>query len=230
MVPFVLKRETSARVDLRTGRTAYDLTLQVAWETGLPVYRIDAEPRIAKGRDDAGHSITVPAIDSRIPVAGMATQLTVRLEGLQRAAKKIDVLQGNFRATVAERMHDFTFDDLTVATSKKSDGVEVVMRKFEKEGTYWIADLQLRYPPESAVFESFETYWISQNQFTLLDPNGKKFSTDDIEINGHALRYRFKEGAGFKPMNLKGWKLEYVTPGILKEVPIRFELKEIQLP
>ena len=91
--------------------------------------------------------------------------------------------------------------------------------------------MQLHYPANSAKFESFETYWLSRNRLTLIAPDGKtKHTTEDVEINGTALRDRFKEGKNFQPQNLRGWKLEYESPGVMREVSVRFELKGIGLP
>jgi hypothetical protein len=231
--PFrVSARQVDARIDLQTGKALYDLTLEVAWEARLPVYRIGAQPRIAKGEDDAGRPVTANPVDSRLPAVGTATLVNVRLEGLTRASKQIALLQGSFRATAAEELLRFTFDDLTQSATKSERDVAVEFKKFEKQGTYWIADLQLHYPAQSAAFESFETYWLGRNRFTLLAPDKTRHvvSQEDVESNGSALRYRLKEGKAFKPANLKGWKLEYETPGVMREIPVRFELKGISLP
>jgi len=229
--PFrVAATSVDARIDLRTGLTAYDLTLEVAWESRLPVYRIDAAPRIAQGRDDAGRPIRVLPIDARNPVAGVYSPLRVRLEGLTRQSQRIDLLQGTLGATVAEEMLRFRFDLGTPAVKQTKEGVEVSLNRFEKQGTAWLADVVLHYPDTSAAFESFETYWLGRNRFTLIGPDGKtRVVCDDVEINGNSLRYRIKQ-SDFQPKDLKGWTLEYETPGPMREVPIAFTLKNIPLP
>jgi hypothetical protein len=221
-----------SRIDLQTGKAVYDLNLEIAWESRLPVYRIDAHPRILKGTDDAGRAITVKPIDSRTPVSGMVAMTRVRLDGITRDSKQVALLQGTFHVTVAEEMLRFAFDDIGKPSALKQKGVEVALRRFAKDGSYWIADIELRYPPGGAVFESFETYWVSRNRIVLIAPDGTKVSTADEEINGNAVRYRLKEdkAKGFAPLSLKGWKMEYETPGALREVPVKFELKGIALP
>jgi hypothetical protein len=230
--PFRIEaKEVQARLDLQTGKTIYELTLEIAWEARLPVYRVDAHPRIVKGTDDAGRAITARPIDARTPVAGVSTTMHVRLDGLTRNSKHIALLEGTFNATAAEEMLRVTFDDVTKPKALKERGVEIELLKFDKQGTYWIADMHLHYPAHSASFETFETYWSSRNRFTLIAPDGKtKFTTEDVESNGPALRYRFKERKDFKPVGLKGWKVEYETPGVMRETPVRFELKGIGLP
>jgi hypothetical protein len=232
--PFrVTAKEMESRIDLQTGKTSYDLTLEISWESRLPVYRIDAHPVLSKATDDAGRPVTVRPYDARNPVSGNVAATRVRLEGLTRASKTIAVLEGSFRATAADGMLRFAFDDLTKPTSLTQKGVTDVVRKFEKAGTFWVADVEVRYPTGGAVFESFETYWLGRNTMTLTAPNGTtKFTADDEEINGSSVRYRFKadKARGLAPADLKGWTMTYETPGPLREVPVRFELKGIDLP
>jgi hypothetical protein len=232
--PFrIAARSVEARIDLQTQKRVYDLTLELAWEARLPVYRVDACPRIAKGQDDAGRAVTVKPIDSRNPVDGVVTMMRVPLEGLDRASKQIGILEGSFRVTAAEELLRFAFDDLTKTSAVKQQGVEIVLRTPAKEGAYWLLDVELHYPKGSAVFESFETYWVSRNRLTLIAPDGRsRFVAADEEINGNVVRYRFKQNKakGFAPQTLKGWNAEYDAPGVLREVPVRFELKGIMLP
>jgi hypothetical protein len=220
--PFrIAARTVEARLDLQTGKTLYDLTLELAWEPRLPVYRVDAYPRIAKGADDAGRALAVKPFDARNPVDGVVTLIRVPLEGLNRSSKQISLLQGSLRVTAAEEMLRFAFDDLTKPMALMQNGVEVALQKFAKEGTFWIVDVELRYPKVSASFESFETYWVGRNRLTLVAPDGAaKFTTADEEINGNRVRYRFKEDKA----------MQYEAPGVLREVPVAFELKGIALP
>jgi len=232
--PFrIAAKAVEARIDLQTGKRLYDLSLELAWEARLPVYRVDAHPIIEKARDDAGRAIEVKPFDGRLPVDGVAAQLRIPLEGLTRQSNQIALMQGTFRVTAAEEMLRFDFDDVTKAATVRRRGVEVSLRKAAKEGTSWIVELGLRYPRGGAVFESFETYWTSRNRLTLTAPDGTtRYAATDEELNGNTVIYRFKEdkAKGFAPMNLKGWKLEYEAPGPFKEVPVKFELKGISLP
>ena len=232
--PFrVVATAVESRVELLSGRRSYDFSLEIAWEARLPVYRIDSRPKLEAGKDDRGRSISVKPVESRAPVSGVFATLRIPLDGLERESKTIEVLRGTFQVTTANEMLRFEFNDLSKPEVKKDKGVEVALKKFAQEGTFWIADIQLRYPPGGAVFESFETYWLGRNRLTLVPPNGAmKLTSTDEEINGNAIRYRFKEDKvkGLTPAMLTGWKLEYETPGVLREVPLRFEFKGIALP
>ncbi len=217
--------------DLIGGSAHYELTLEIAWESRLPVFRMDAAPTIDKGEDDAGRPIRVKPIASRVGVDGVAALVKVRMDGITRQSKQIAVLKGSYLVTLAEEMVRCRFDDLgKLPAVKKQNGVDIQLKRFAKEGSFWIADIDLGYPPGGPVFESFEIYWLSRNRITVISPDGKKITTDDEQINGSSIRYRFKETKDFKPANLNGWKLEYETPGVMREVPVKFELKGIPLP
>lgn len=224
-------REIEIRRDLVRGVTIYDLTLEVAWEARLPVCRIDASPVIVKGEDDNGKPISVKPIASRVAVDGVSTLLQVRLEGITRESKQIALLKGSYRVTAAEEMLRYQFIDLgKLPTTSTQNGVGVTVKRIAKEGSFWNVEIDLKYPPDGPVFESFETYWLSRNRIALISPDGKKITTSNEEIDGTSLRYRFKETAEFKPADLKGWKLEYETTGAMREVRVNFELKGIPLP
>jgi len=229
--PFrIVAKDVDARINLESGKTSYDLTLEVAWESRLPVLRADTLPRITKGEDDAGKPITASPISARASIAGNHAILRVPLNGLSRESKQIALLRGELTVTAAEEMLRFKFDDVTKPARLKMKGVEVVLKRFVKEGAFWIADVQVLDPDSQATFESFETYRWSRNRLTLFAPDGKqKWTNDDPEEIG-LLRYRFKESKDFKPESLKGWTVEYETPGSLREVPVQFELKGIRLP
>lgn len=231
--PFrISAREMEARRDLLNGSSFHDLTLEIAWEARLPVCRMDAAPTIVKGEDDAGRPITVKPVATRIAVDGISALIKVRLEGVTRDSRQIALLSGNLRITAAEEMLRFTFDDLgKFPIAMKRNGVGVAVTRVAKDGTYWIADVDLTYPADGPIFESFESNWLSRNRIVLVSPTGARFTPIDEEINGPAIRYRFKESDDFKPNgNLKGWKLEYESIGAMREAPVRFELKGIALP
>lgn len=231
--PFrVAVRRIDVQSDLGDGVSSYIMTLEIAWEPRLPVVRIDAVPTIQTGHDDAQRPITVQPFKSRNMLDdGSVTSAKVRLEGIKRESKQIAVLTGSYRVTAAEEKLRYSFDDLgKFPVAMNRSGVGVNVRSFAKVGTFWIADIDLSYPPDGPVFESFENSWLSRNQLTLVTPDGKKHTTTEGEINGYSIQYRFKETDDFKPGNLKGWKLEYETTGAMREVDVKFELKGIPLP
>ncbi|HEY8503461.1 MAG TPA: hypothetical protein VIL46_02690 [Gemmataceae bacterium] len=237
--PFrIAARELAARRDLDTGRSTYHLALSVNWEPRFKVFRIDAYPTVTSGRDDRGGVVTAPAVKAKTPVTGFQADSRVRLEGLSADSRAVAELSGAFTATVAEKMLLFRFDDLTAAQplTQKQEGVTATLRRFEKRGDRWVAEVELRYPPGQPEFESFES-WLGENRLTLVAPGGRRrFPSEDYEVlaGGEVarVRYLFEEDPdrGLTPGDRKGWSLEYETPSPLKEVTVPFTLRDIPLP
>lgn len=229
--------EVLARRDLQTGRTAYDLSLGVNWEPRLKVIRMDAYPRIREAIDDQGQRLTVPAIETKVPVTGYQATSTIGLDGLTRESRAIAIVAGEFTITFAERMLVFRFDDLTALPAEfAQEGVRLILQKPEKVNNRWFVNVKVTYPPDQPEFESFES-WLHGNRITLIAPGGEQeFSTDDYSLTDQGRTvlgsYVFTEDAesGLTPGDWKGWSLRYETPSVLREEVVPFRLSEIALP
>ena len=123
----------TARADAATGETAYTLGLDVQWEPRFPVFRIDAQPRIANAKDNLGNVLTVKSASVKSGVAGYSHAADVRVEGLTRAATKIASIAGEFTVTAAPKMLAFEFLDLAkLPVTKEIDGVKATLAKVLK--------------------------------------------------------------------------------------------------
>lgn len=231
----VVATGVTARADYETGRTIYDVWLELHWEPRFPVFRVDAQPKVTRAVDDLGTPLSVPAVGVKSPVSGYSHATAVRVEGLTRKAAKIVTLAGSFTVTASPKMLTFTFDDLSapLPVEKEQDGVKVAMTKFARRDGRWEAELRLDYPPGHPEFESFES-WASGNAIKLIAPGRTKSSAEetfDLTGSGRSVvaTYRFPASAG-PGADRQGWMLVYETPAPLVEFPVRFELKDLPLP
>ena len=223
-------KQIEARLDSTSGQSSYDITMEIAWESQIPVLRIDAVPTITEAEDDGNHHLSVKPISARNPTEGTHFIAKFRVDGLSRKSQKISRLQGSIGVTAAQSMLHFSFNQLAKPQTKKVQNVSLSLQRCIRRGSFWLVDLAIQYPADSPVFESLETYWASRNQITLIAADGTKIRTENEEINGSALRYRFKESPLLKNETLPQWRLEYDAPGTLHEVPIHFQFKDIPLP
>jgi hypothetical protein len=219
-------RETLARGDLQAGTSTYDVTLEVCWEPRLNTYRIDTAPKITAATDDTGKALSVASGGARTFTSGNVAALSVRPLGLTRVAKKL-TLSGSIMVTIADELLTFTFDVAKPAAVPKQKGVTVTIAKSGADGADWFADVELRYPPGGATWESNEYYWARNNEMRLLSPKGDPIKADRVDFGEGSIRYVFKNRAGQVGT---GWKLDYRTPGPMREVVVPFELKDIPLP
>jgi len=228
-------RSVTGRLLFDTGATFHELQLLVHWEPRFHVFRIDSTPRIAAAKFDKSNDlITDPAVTRQYPT-GASAEMRVRLAGLPRRAAKIDAIAGEIRATAAEKMLTFQFDNLasTAPVEKKIDRVTAGLKPltFDETTRTWEVELELVYPPGGPVFESFEEHkWLRDNRLRLVSPEAKPFIPDseDVVASGNKVSatYRFKGG---NP-KAKGWSLVYEAPGPLVEVMVPFKLENIPVP
>lgn len=230
--------EIRARINLLRGQRLTEASLQVQWEPGLKVYRLDAYPTLTAGLDDQGRKLSAPTIAATTTPIGNQAQSILRLQGLDRTAQQLRRLAGKLQAVVADKMQLFSFADLgrPFPLSQEKNGVRVTVQAVSKEGDRWRVELELVYPPDRPTFESFESF-LGDNRLVLLPPKGgERFSTDDFEISQqldrYRIRYRFPEKLfqDNPPQVLKGWSLLYKTPVRLNEVTIPFAFQNVPLP
>jgi hypothetical protein len=219
-------REVFIRGDAESGNAGYTILIDVAWEPWLNTYRIDTVPKITDAKDDAGHSIKVPIGGSRTFTTSNFAELTVRPQGLTRDSKRL-TLSGSMMVTIADKLLTFTFDAVTgkPVGDATQDGVSVNLTKNGPDGNDWVAIVGLNYPKSDVVWESHEYAWHRNNVMRLLPPKGEPIVADMVEAAD--LRYGFKGRA--KQVG-PGWKLDYRTPGPMREIELKFELKDIKLP
>lgn len=235
--PFrVCVRSVTGRLLLDAGAAIHTVQLDVHWEPRYPVYRIDSNPRLRAAKYDKSSDLIADSGVTRHHPTGAATEMTIRLAGLPRRALKIDVLAGEFRATMAEKMLTFSFDDLTGPTmiAKPQDLVTAKAKPFVFDETTktWEVELELEYPRGGPTFESFEEHkWLRDNRLQLMSPQGKTVNPDSEDVTASSNKvlatYRFK---GIPNPKMKGWALVYEAPGPLSEVTVPFKLENIPLP
>ena len=216
-------REVYARIDPETGKSGYEVTLEVCWEPSLLAYRIDSSPTIAKATNDRGKDIVIRTGGSRALTTGNLATLSVRPE-LGRGDKSISV-KGSVGVTIADKLLTFTFDANKPQPVPAQDGVTATVRKAGADGAHWFAEIEVKHAQGGVTVESHEYELLRHNVARLIPPKGDPLPADLVEAAD--LRYGFKNRA----MQVgPGWKLEYRTPGPMREIVVPFELKDIPLP
>ncbi len=240
--PFrVAVRQVRAVKDFDTGKAYTELALDVHWEPRFEVYRISSAPTLGAVFDDAGKKLATSGAGSKVPAAGYSQAGTVRIENVPRSATKLARVEGTFTVTAAERMLAFAFDDLTAtATAERTQaGVTARLKPLRKVENVWEAEVELKYPADRPVFESFEAFvWATRNKARLIAPGGAFVldadpDPDFPENPGRvSIVYRFTENPAKKLVlgDRREWKLVYLTPAPLAEYAVPFVLTDVPLP
>jgi hypothetical protein len=216
-------REVYARIDPETGKSTYEVTLETSWEPWLLAYRIDTTPVDAKVKNDRGEELLVRKGESRTLTSGNVATLSVRPEAT-RTDKSLTI-SGSVRVTIADKMLIFTFDAAKPQAAPAQDGVNARVTKSGVDGSDWYAVIEVKQPKSDVVVESHEYALFRNNTARLIPPTGEPIAADLLEPAD--MRYGFKGRA--KQVG-PGWKLEYRTPGPLREIVVPFELKNVRLP
>jgi hypothetical protein len=219
-------RDVFIRGDGESGMAGYTIHIDVAWEPWLNTYRIDTTPKITEAKDNSGSSVKVPAGGSRSFTTSNFAELTVRPQGLTRDSKRLSI-SGSILVTISDKLLTFSFDAVNgkPVGNAVQDGVSVNLTKHGPDGNDFVAIVGLNYPKSDVVWESHEYAWHRNNVMRLLPPKGEPIVADLVEAAD--LRYGFKGRA--KEVG-PGWKLDYRTPGPMREIEVKFELKDIKLP
>jgi hypothetical protein len=238
----VVAQQVVGRALLDQGVTFHEVHLLVHWEPRLRVYRIDTAPKVSKATDVPGSKITAEGGGAQALPLDATSEMKVRLSGLTRDSDKITALAGVFTVTAADKLLAFTFEapgGKLPAEQKDATGVTAALKRVQKKDDTWEIAVDVTYPPNQPVFESFQgEWWLRDNRLTVRSPDGKAYVIDDYEIpmpdSPLPLRvvHRFKEDAakGLGNPTEKGWSIVYETPAPLAEVKVPFELKDIPLP
>ncbi len=242
----VVKRLSAVR-DLETDAHFYVVSLEVAWEPGVKPFFMDMPPKGLKVLDDKMREIKYEDEGAgRQPVQGRTAEINLRLAGVPRTTNKIATLGGTVTLIGPTKWLTFTFDNLAnakadpKAATSTQEGVTTKLSKLEFKSDIWVVEVSLEYPKDGPKLESFEVGdFVAYNTCLLKNKDGKTVPDAGSETSGGmgtkaAVTYLFSlldHKAVFGPKPDPGqWGLVYKTPGPLKEIPVKFEFKDLLLP
>lgn len=234
--PFrVAVQQVAGRTDFDTGRTTTEVTLVLHWEPRLPVFRVSGEPTLTHVSDDRGDRPQPPPARARAAPTGCQFVTTVRLAGVPRSATKLTRLAGTFTAAAAAEMLTFRVADLGATPAAEArGGVTVTAGRPVRIGDRYDLAIDLKYPPPTVEFESFEAgAWLADNRLTLTSPAGRPYTpvSDDFRPAGASTTAVYRFPAGTPGLDkAAGWSLTYTTPSPLAEYNVSFDLRDIPLP
>jgi hypothetical protein len=162
-------------------------------------------------------------------VAGI--ELVLPLKRPPRSAQRIASLRGRFTAVVPGREESFEFRDLPGSRNRveQRGGVKVVLEQVRKNRATYEFRIRLILPQEN---ESFQSHldWAANNLVFLVAPDGTRIENPNYERyserpNEIGMAYLFAV-----PGDLKEYALVYRTPAALINLPVEYELRDLELP
>ena len=221
-------------------RQAMRLGLEVAWEPRLSPISLRLPLSGVKATDDQGNAVAVSGegvSETSATPGTFGQELTVPLALPSRDVKKIASLKGTLEVLVPGRTSTFQFEKIkrgdpelkNPLASQRQSGVQVVLHRIVQNGDVWQIGIVLRFDKSQGALASHRD-WYAANPTYLLDADGKK-----IDWDGQELYRRTEDDVGMLynydlPNGPEGLTLVYKTPSLIMNLPVTFEIKDIELP
>lgn len=227
--------EIVARRSLRDQTNSLRVRVEALWEPRILPIVVSLPYGSFSAEGDNGEALALSTTEgvAQIPVQSTVTgiDLIVGLDLPDRSVAKIAKLKGQIVAMVPGREIDFEFDKLKGARNviKKRAGVTVTLDRAAKIRMIHEFRIKLRLSENPAALQS-HLDWASNNVIYLEDKDGKKVENPTFE------QYLARENeVGFRYLfpledDIENYKLVYRTPAGMINLPVEFELKDIELP
>lgn len=164
---------------------------------------------------------------------GAGVEVVIPFKIPSRSVKQIASIKGKMTAVMLGREETFEFPnpETKKGAEEERGGVTVILDQCRKVDELLEARMRVRFDKASNALESHRG-WIYNNPCYLQDAQGDKVEQAAIEAsllddNEVGIVYRFDLG---DEANAARYKLVYKTPAAIIQVPVEFELKNIELP
>jgi hypothetical protein len=235
--PFRLEiLEVQAQRNLRQPqRKSLKLQLEVSWEPRLQPIALSQPIEDLQATTDAGTPLSVSqpeaVLDVEVPDGMQAAEIVLSFDLPPREAKKITSLRGRLRALVPGRRATFRFDDVASAVGKaeRRGGVQVTIDDVRKNNAIWEVHMRMALDEDNHALESHRG-WVFQNKSYLVGRDGEPIDNAGFETTRQT---RNEVGVAYLfdlPDGIDGLTWVYETPAAIVELPVEYEIKDIELP
>jgi hypothetical protein len=211
------------------------LQLEVAWEPRMRPIALSQPAADVEATTDTGEKLTIAQPDAvqdlEVPNGTQAGEIQLPFELPSRDVKKITSFKGQLHALVPGRRAKFQFADVTKSVGKSQGlgGVQVTLDDVRKNGAVYEVHMRFSLEEANGSLQSHRN-WVFQNLSYLLDKDGKPienagFETTRQGTNDVGVAYLFDV-----PEGLDGLTWVYETPAAIVDLPVDYELKDIELP
>jgi len=211
------------------------LQLEIAWEPRLRPIALSQPVADLEATTDTGEKLTATQPDAvqdvEIPNGTQAAEIQLPFELPSRDVKRITSLKGKLHALVPGRRAKFEFPDVTKSAGKSQrlGGVQVTLDDIRKNGAVYEIHMRFALEEANGSLQSHRN-WVFQNLSYLTDKDGKTIENAGFETtrqtpNEVGVAYLFDVVEG-----LDGLTWVYETPAAIVDLPVDYELKDIELP
>ncbi|HJQ79416.1 MAG TPA: hypothetical protein VJ828_05645 [Lacipirellulaceae bacterium] len=216
-------------------RKSLKVQMEVAWEPRLrPIALLQpVEDVVATTDTGATLSVSQPdaVMDVEVPDGTQAAEIILPFELPARDATKLASLKGRLLALVPGRQVKFEFSDLANAAGKsqRRGGVQLTLDDVRKNNAIWEVHMRMALDEANNALESHRG-WVFQNKSYLVGAGGEPIENVGLETTRQS---RSEVGVAYLfdlPAGIDGLTWVYETPAAIVELPVEYEIKDIELP
>lgn len=211
------------------------LQLEVAWEPRLRPIAISQPAGDIEATDSAGNPLVVSqpeaVLDVEVPTGTQAAEIVLPFALPPRSVTKIAKLRGKLKALVPGRQAKFRFGDLAQAAGKsdRQGGTQVTVDDVRKNNEIWEVHMRMKLDEDNRALESHRG-WVFQNISYMEGKDGQRIENAGFETtrqtpNEVGIAYLFD-----LPDGIDGLTWVYETPAAIVELPVEYEITDIELP
>jgi hypothetical protein len=209
--------------------------MEVAWEPRLKPIALSQPVDDVTATTDTGATLSASqpdaVMDVEVPDGTQAAEIILPFELPSREATKITSLKGRLRALVPGRQVKFEFGNLASAAGKtqRRGGVQVTLDDVRKNNAIWEVHMRMALDEANNALESHRG-WAFQNRSYLVGEDDEPIENVGLETTRQS---RNEVGVAYLfdlPAGIDGLTWVYETPAAIVELPVEYEIKDIELP
>ena len=222
--------------DLRNLRNqGLQLSIEILWEPRVLPIAIHQPLKTILAEDTRGNPLSLTrqegSLDIPIHQGLSAVDMDIPFVLPERHVTKIASLRGELSALLPGRVETFIFDEIETERNveRTSAGATILFRQMRKNGATYEVKMLATFERSADVMESHYR-WVVNNEAYLLTPHDGKIEHAGYEIwrrevNAVGLAYQF-----VLDESPADYRFVYVTPVGMLRVPVKYELRNMELP
>lgn len=211
------------------------IQLEVGWEPRIAPIAIELPTENIEMLDEYGDDIGVQfnglTISNDVQANAPLSQLILPAELPDHETWKISKMVATMNVLLPGPKRTFKFDKIgdSIGKTIRIGDAQVKLENVSDNVDIYGVTVRLEFDQAANALESHRG-WIFNNELNLLDADGKKIApigSETMAQDEHYITVQYLFDSSDDPKNLA---LEYTSPTAIIKVPIKFELKNIELP
>ena len=218
-----------------TDEALLHIGLEISWEPRLRPITLRQKLDAVQARDKQDNPIPVAGQGERSALVHQGTsgvELELPFKAPPRSVQSIAALNGTVEVLIPGKLEDFEFSGLENAkkTEQQRHNATVILDSVRKVNELWEVRVRVKYAETFNAFDSHLVSWLLNNEAYLLDDKGKRIDNGGFETTnrtedeiGVAYFFEVQQGLG-------GHRFVYQTPSTIYQLPVQYELNDLELP